>query len=1243
MRNIVLSILIIFVVDPTIAGDWPMWRYDAGRTASSPEPLPEQLDLLWSRFDKPREPVWDDPLNQDLMRFDRLFEPIVLGKRLYLGYNDCDKVTAIDTDTGKELWSFYVDGPVRLPLAAWNDYIYFTSDDGYLYCLTADKGQLVWRFRGGPSERKILGNKRLISTWPARGGVVLEEGIAYFAAGIWPFMGTFIYALNAETGEVLWRNEGTGAQYINQPHNSPAFAGIAPQGAFVLSEDRLLIPGGRSIPGCFDKHSGEMLYFHLAEYNKSTGAFTCANNDYFFNHFRDRETNVYRVSDGEIVAGVMGKYPVIADDAFYMSGDSILVRDLSNPQNILAVFDVNAGTDLIKAGPCLYAAGNDTITCIKINDVTSSSILWKKKVDAVERLIAADRKLFAVTLNGNLFAFGTSETPIKAMDKSVLKWTPPARTLAHARKILEQTGVKEGYALSYGIENTDLPATLAHLSDLQIVGVDGDEQNINAGRQRLDELGLLGDRVSLLPGIPATFPAPPYMASLLLVAFSNEFLDDSTLAATMYTSLRPYGGTLWMAGHKKYTGKLVDDFSALGATIQIEDNCLIVRRDGPLPGSSSWTHQYGNISNTVKSDDELVKLPLGILWFGGNSNMDVLPRHGHGPPEQIIGGRLIIEGLDGIQARDVYTGRVLWNAPLENPGIFGVYYNETYADTPLDPSYNQEHLPGANSRGTNFAATSDWVYVIDDNSCRVLDIKTGETVKTLDLPPDDSGEKPDWGYLGILNDLLIAGSDFVPFSQKTPLSKEEEQQIKKLEGKDWRKYRDFTNYDVTASKRLVVMDRRTGKIKWQLNSRYGFIHNAITAGENRIFCLDKYPPAVEKRLARRGISKPSDYRLLALEAENGRVLWQINRNIFGSWLSISPEHNLLLQATRPSRDMLRDENGERMIVYNAETGQLIWDQLIEYNNPPILHGAKIITDREAYDLLTGEQIFRTDPITGERIPWTYTRTYGCNYNIAGEYLLSFRSAAAGFYDLFAEGGTGNYGGFKSGCTSNLIAADGVLNAPDYTRTCQCSYQNQTSLALIHMPELEYWTTNQWEWSGKRIQRLGINLNAPGDRVAEDGTLWLDFPSVGGESPDIPIEINTPNVKMFRRHSSSLTGEMGNWIAASGFEGSFEMEILLTRDQVEQAEYTISLYFAEVFDKKPAERIFDIYIQGQKVLENFDIIKETKSTNKTLIKSISGIKAKNNIIIKCQASKNSPESHPILSGIKIKANTKGGTL
>ena len=158
--------------------------------------------------------------------------------------------------------------------------------------------------------------------------------------------------------------------------------------------------------------------------------------------------------------------------------------------------------------------------------------------------------------------------------------------------------------------------------------------------------------------------------------------------------------------------------------------------------------------------------------------------------------------------------------------------------------------------------------------------------------------------------------------------------------------------------------------------------------------------------------------------------------------------------------------------------------------------------------------------------------------MASEYLLTFRSGAAGFYDLATHSGTGNLGGFKSGCSSNLIVANGVLNAPDYTRTCTCGYQNQTSLALVHMPENEMWTYNVFDDSkadAARIARVGLNLGAPGDHRSEDGTLWLDYPVVGGASPTIDVEMEG-SLDWFRHHSSQVSGEGLPSVAASGVTG-----------------------------------------------------------------------------------------------------------
>src|SRR5205085_2857453 len=141
-----------------------------------------------------------------------------------------------------------------------------------------------WKFRGGPNDRKILGNERLISTWPARGGPVLAGGTVYFAASIWPFMGIFIHAVDARTGTPIWTNDGDGSLYMKQPHNADSFAGVAPQGGLTLAGDALLVPGGRSFPACYDRRTGKMMRYQLAENSKhGGGADVSAVGNLFFN------------------------------------------------------------------------------------------------------------------------------------------------------------------------------------------------------------------------------------------------------------------------------------------------------------------------------------------------------------------------------------------------------------------------------------------------------------------------------------------------------------------------------------------------------------------------------------------------------------------------------------------------------------------------------------------------------------------------------------------------------------------------------------------------------------------------------------------------------------------------------------------------------------------------------------------------------------------------------------------------
>jgi len=406
-------------------------------------------------------------------------------------------------------------------------------------------------------------------------------------------------------------------------------------------------------------------------------------------------------------------------------------------------------------------------------------------------------------------------------------------------------------------------------------------------------------------------------------------------------------------------------------------------------------------------------------------------------------------------------------------------------------------------------------------------------------------------------------------------------------------------------------------------------------------CIDRLPDPVVERMNRRGETPEGTPKLICLDVRTGKVLWQATKDVFGTWLGYSEEYDALLQAGRPSPDMLPDEPGDRMIAYRGKDGTVLWDKHHEYYGPCLLHGDTIITQtislRElgnSFSLLSGEQLMRKSPITGLEAPWQFGRNYGCNTVVGSQHLITFRSAAAGYFDLANDGGTGNLGGFKSGCTSNLIVANGVLNAPEYTRTCTCSYQNQTSLAFVHMPEVEMWTFNTLSLGEEPVRRLGINFGAPGDRRGPDGRLWLEYPSVGGPSPNIPVQVTPERPEWFRRHSSRVSGAGLKWVAASGAKGLTSVTITLDKKAEQDRSYTVALYFVEPEKAQPGERVIDVALQGKQVLVDLDIIKEAGRPNHLIVKEFKGISVRGDLVVTFGPSASAENGAPVLCGIAI---------
>ncbi len=380
--------------------------------------------------------------------------------------------------------------------------------------------------------------------------------------------------------------------------------------------------------------------------------------------------------------------------------------------------------------------------------------------------------------------------------------------------------------------------------------------------------------------------------------------------------------------------------------------------------------------------------------------------------------------------------------------------------------------------------------------------------------------------------------------------------------------------------------------------------------------------------------------LYALDLATGRELWKTERNVFGTMLSYSVPHDVVLLSGRHSRDMIAGEPQEGLAAYRGGTGEHLWDYSEKYSGPCMIHGRTIFFGTlgpgdagQAVDLLTGTPRMRSHPLTRKPVRWAYSRTYGCTHAIAGEHALFFRSGAAGFLDL-TSGGTGNLGGFKSGCTANLIPADGVLNAPDYTRTCTCSYQNQTSLALVHDPDGELWTYPHLPNAGTNepIVSLAINFGAPGDCwTAEDG-LWLEHPIVGGPSPKLAVSVQGASgneVATYSHHTALFENHPLRQIASSGLVGAETVRVALGSEAPRQ--WQVSLVFAEPERQEPA-RQFRVSIGGRVLEEDLVVATEAGGPRRTLVKTYDDITAGKELVIRLTPK----TGRTILSGLRLRA-------
>ena len=273
------------------------------------------------------------------------------------------------------------------------------------------------------------------------------------------------------------------------------------------------------------------------------------------------------------------------------------------------------------------------------------------------------------------------------------------------------------------------------------------------------------------------------------------------------------------------------------------------------------------------------------------------------------------------------------------------------------------------------------------------------------------------------------------------------------------------------------------------------------------------------------------------------------------------------------------------------------------------------------------------------MPWQFSRAYGCGAVSAAPSCLFFRSGTFGFYDLKADEGTSNWGGIRPGCWINIIAAAGLVLAPEGSSGCTCSYPIQASLALAPTRRNENWSAYSTPGATRPVRHIAINLGAPGDRRSPRGVLWLSYPRPP-RSQTLKLDMRNeffPGLGYFHHNADvlKLEGTDKPWVFTSGACGLKRATLKLMDKGPEPARYTVRLCFAELTPTRLGQRVFDIRLQGQTVAKDFDVLKAADGTHRALVKEFRGISVADSLVIELVPRAEQPtlEQAPVLCGIE----------
>lgn len=1162
-RCVLLGLLVATPLS-VLARDWPTYRGDNFRSGTTDESVRPPFTLRWA-FDSQARPIsaWsagekDRVIEGKLLglrdQYDDAFHPAVVGDRVYFGSMVDHHLRCVDLTSGKVLWSRGTGGPIRLAPTVDFGRVYFGSDDGRVYCLDAGTGQLAWELRAGPAEEWLLARGEMVHRWPVRTGVLVEDGVAYFGAGIFPHEDVFVYAVDAATGAVLWKQDNLSTQDAGRDD-------LSPQGYLLASEQELFVPSGRSLPAALDRRTGALLHKRSFSWRTTAGGIiggtraVLADGQLYASgphHFLAIE----QATGKEGFGWFDGRQLVIrGDEAYAVTGTAVrrldrlayAVASRERHKLEMQVYDLSrklsglkgdeaarvraeiaaaneqlqslaqAGirwqqptTDdagLLAAGDLVFVGGPGRVTAYAAAD---GAKVWEGTVEGEARgLVVANGHLLVSTDTGKVYCLASAgQTPPAAEEQDRLTVAPfptddqSPRYAQAAEDILRHTGVSDGYCLVVGGEEGRLAYELARRSHLRLYCVEPDARKAAAARKALLDAGLYGHRVVVHSFPLEEIPYANYFANLIVsetaLVSARDGATEPALGfdpARIARHLKPLGGVLCL-GRPTSAADAATSLPALSAALE---------RTGL--GDQAARH----------SADGWVWLTRGPLPGAGSWT------HQYGNPANtaISNDTRVKGGLgvlwygdpgpgDMVNRHDGAVGPLSVNGRLFVQGETTIKAYDAYNGLHLWTYENPDAIRTGvfqNETPGNLAAGDDRLFHFVKDQCFELDAATGEVVRVHRLPAEvDNGENQ-WGFVAVQEGLLFGTA-----TRRPELAARERRRGK-------------VTADATDS--IFAIDLATGKHLWNYRGR-SITHHTIAIAPDRVCFIDStITPEQREEILRQDKSelsrltgrereiaedriKKADIRTaVALRAHTGELLWAhpvdvtdcSEIGIGGGKLTMMYQDGVLILCGANANGhfwpqfVAGEFSRRRLAALSAEDGYKLWAKDANYRHRPIILGRQVLAEPWMFDLHTGQQQMRPHPLTGQEVPWSLMRTgHHCGMLTGCDSgMILFRSGFTGFYDLESDAGIQHFAGHRLGCWINAIPANGLVLIPEASAGCVCLFSIASTVVLEPREPRHPWTIYSAVGPQTPVQHMALNLGAPGDRKDAQGTVWFSYP------------------------------------------------------------------------------------------------------------------------------------------------------